>query len=71
MADTTRPFLKADEDFFDLEGVGNGVFTILLNLCGQHTFQFLLSQFSRNAMDFLQKFVVTSWLTIRGWTLVN
>ncbi|KAJ7222130.1 GTP-binding protein [Mycena pura] len=23
MADTTRPFLKADEDFFDLEGVGN------------------------------------------------
>ncbi|KAJ7194949.1 hypothetical protein GGX14DRAFT_677729, partial [Mycena pura] len=23
MADTTRPFLKADQDFFDLEGVGN------------------------------------------------
>ncbi|KAF8184130.1 hypothetical protein K438DRAFT_1598907 [Mycena galopus ATCC 62051] len=24
MADTTRPFLKTDEEFFDLEGVGNG-----------------------------------------------
>jgi hypothetical protein len=29
MADTTRPFLKTDEEFFDLEGVGNGEFTIL------------------------------------------
>ena len=37
MADTTRPFLKADEDFFDLEGVGNGLFTIL-DLHGQPTF---------------------------------
>jgi hypothetical protein len=29
MADTTRPFLKTDEEFFDLEGVGNGEFFIL------------------------------------------
>ncbi|KAJ7817957.1 hypothetical protein B0H13DRAFT_2134021 [Mycena leptocephala] len=52
MADTTRPFLKTDEEFFDLEGVGNGEFTILALLLTNTSFQSLLSQFSQSAMDF-------------------
>ncbi|KAJ7871614.1 hypothetical protein B0H13DRAFT_2060407 [Mycena leptocephala] len=58
MADTTRPFLKTDEEFFDLEGVGNGKFTIFALSLTNTSFQSLLSQFSQSAMGFSRKFAV-------------
>ncbi|KAF8184109.1 hypothetical protein K438DRAFT_1838304 [Mycena galopus ATCC 62051] len=33
MADTTRPFLKTDEEFFDLEGVGNVPVVVIYTKC--------------------------------------
>ncbi|KAJ7817963.1 hypothetical protein B0H13DRAFT_2134059 [Mycena leptocephala] len=61
MADTTRPFLKTDEEFFDLEGVGNGEFTILALSLTNASFQSLLSPFSQSATDFSRKFVAPTW----------
>ncbi|KAJ7854367.1 hypothetical protein B0H13DRAFT_1728182 [Mycena leptocephala] len=66
MADTTRPFLKTDEEFFDLEGVGNGKFTILALLLTNTSFQSLLSQFSQSATDFSRKFAAPTWPGV--WT---
>ncbi|KAJ7817827.1 hypothetical protein B0H13DRAFT_2134313 [Mycena leptocephala] len=69
MADTTRPFLKTDEEFFDLEGVGNGEFTILALSLTNTSFQSLLSQFSQSAMGFSQKFAAPTWP--RVWILMS
>ncbi|KAJ7932357.1 hypothetical protein B0H13DRAFT_1955033 [Mycena leptocephala] len=64
--DTTRPFLKTDEEFFDLEGVGNGEFTILALSLTNASFQSLLSQFSQSVMGFSRKFAAPTWPGV--WT---